>query len=120
MKIQPCCEGCGKPYAEAKAIHPSDQNPDNWFCQECAAEQAQAHQFDPDAKREASAGRESMTNGEYAERGALALCDYSGACNPDEFNIADLMTDIAHFSDREGHNFLAIVRRAIRNWEAER
>jgi len=120
MHIQPCCEGCGKPYAQAKAIHPSDQKADNWLCEECAAEQARAHKFDPDAKGMAGANRESLTNGEHAKRGALAVCDYASACNPDDHNIADLITDIAHFSDREGRNVLAIIRRAIRNWEAER
>jgi hypothetical protein len=50
----------------------------------------------------------------------LAICDYSGACNPDDFNVADLITDLGHFCDRENHNFRAVLRRALRNWEAER
>ncbi len=61
-----------------------------------------------------------MTNGEYAGRGAIAVCDYSGVCNADEFNIADLVTDLGHFCDHEGHNLRAILRRAITNWEAQR
>ena len=61
-----------------------------------------------------------MTNGEYAERGALAVCDYAGVCNPDDRDIANLIADIGRFSDREGHNFRAIVRRAIRNGREER
>jgi hypothetical protein len=44
----------------------------------------QVRQFDPQAKR--------VTNGEYAERGAITICDYSAVCNPDDFNIADLIT----------------------------
>jgi hypothetical protein len=120
MNIKPCCEGCGKPYAEAKAIHPTEQNSEAWLCIECAAEQAQVHQFDPEAKRGIDADRESLTNGEYAERGDNTVCDYSGVCNPDDFNIADLITDICHFCDREGHNIRAIIRRAIGNWEGER
>jgi len=44
----------------------------------------------------------------------------SGACNGDDHDIADLVTDIGHFCDREGHNLRAIVRRAIRNGREER
>lgn len=61
-----------------------------------------------------------MTNGEYAEHGAITICDYSGVCNPDDFNIADPITELGHFCDLEGHNFWAIIRRAIRNRGAER
>lgn len=45
---------------------------------------------------------------------------YSGVCNRDDHNIANLITDLTHFCDREGHNFRGIIRRAMRNWEAER
>ena len=120
MNIKSRCEGCGKPYAEAKAIHPSEQKTETWLCNECATEQAEDHKFDSDAKSAVVAGRESLTNGEHAERGANTVCDYSGACNPEDFDIADLINDIGHFCDREGHNFRAIIRRAIRNWHAER
>jgi hypothetical protein len=46
--------------------------------------------------------------------------EYSGACNPDDQNIADLIADLVYFCGREGHNFRAVLRRAIRNWQAER
>jgi hypothetical protein len=65
-------------------------------------------------------GRENMTNGQYAERGATIVWDYAGVCNPDEFNLADLLTDVGHFADREGFNYRAVLRRAMRNWTTER
>jgi hypothetical protein len=37
IKIEPCCGGCNKPYAQAKAIHPSEQNLELWFCRQCVA-----------------------------------------------------------------------------------
>ncbi len=119
MNVNPCCQGCGKPYVHAKAIHAAEQNRENWFCQECATEQAQVHKFDPNGKRVIIEGRETMSIGEYVERGAIAVCDYSSLCNPDEFGVADLLTDLGHLCDREGHNFRVILRRAVRNWEAE-
>ncbi len=120
ITIEPCCEGCGNPYAQAKSIHPLPQNHEAWLCEECAAEQAQTHEFKPDAKQLVAADRELMTNGDYAERGSITLCDYSGVTNPDERNIADLIADLGHFSDREDHNSRAIIRRALRHWETER
>ena len=120
ITIEPCCEGCGNPYAQAKSVHPLPENPEAWFCEQCAAERAQTHEFRPDAKQLVGTHRELMTNGEYAERAAITVCDYSGACNPDDHNIADLIADLGHFSDREGHNFRAVLRRAIRHWETER
>jgi hypothetical protein len=118
MSIQPCCEGCAKPYSEAKSIHPLPQNRQAWLCEECAAEQAKPHQFDPDAR--GAAGRESLTNGQIAERAAEGICQYTGLANPEDYNIADLITDIGLFCDREGHSFRAVLRRAVRHWEGER
>ena len=46
--------------------------------------------------------------------------EYSGACNPDDQNIADPIADLGHFCGKEGHNFHAVLRRAFRNWQAER
>jgi hypothetical protein len=118
MSIHPGCEGCAKPYAEAKTIHPLPQKKEAWLCEECASEQAQLYPFDPDAR--GAAGRESLTNGQIAERAATMICEYTGVANPDDYNIADLITDIGHICDRDGYNFRAVVRRAVRHWEAER
>ena len=70
-RTQPCCEGGGKPYAEAKVIHPSDQKPETWFCQECTTEQAEAHEFYPEARRVVVEGRESLQNPCLSARPAL-------------------------------------------------
>lgn len=120
QRIQPCCQACAKPYAEAQAIHPRASGAESWVCEQCADEQAQNHVFAPEANRAANPDRESMTNAGFAERGAITLCDYSGACNPDDGNMAELIADLGHFADREGHNLRGVIRRAIRHWEAER
>lgn len=58
--------------------------------------------------------------GEVAGHAARALCDYCGLTNPEDYNIACLITDLGHFCDREGLDFRRLVRRAREQWEKER
>jgi hypothetical protein len=117
MKIEPTCDWCAKPYAEAKSIHPHEDQDGFWLCEKCVAK-AGAHTFDPD--KISDSARNQTSNGEIAERAASAVCEYTGISNPDEFNISDVITDIGHFCDREGHDFRVVLRTAVAHWEAER
>lgn len=117
MKIESNCDWCAKPYAQAKSVHPRENKVGSWLCEECVAKSG-AHTFDPD--KISDSARNSTSNGEMAERVSNAVCEYTGICNPDEFNIADVIADIGHLCDREGHDFRAVLRAATTHWEAER
>ena len=76
--------------------------------------------FRPNKRQQKDSGRKSLANGEIAERAASAVCTYAGVCNPEDYNISDLIADLGHASDREGHDFRELLRVAITHWEAER
>jgi len=91
-----------------------------WLCEKCESKRTKPHTFDPDKSVPNDGGRSPFTNGQIAERAAVAICDYTGVCNPQDHDIADLIADFGHFCDREGHDFRSLVRSAINHWEAER
>ncbi len=76
--------------------------------------------FRPNKRQQKDSGTKSLANGEIAERAASAICAYAGVCNPEDYDVSDLVADIAHFCDREGHDFLEVLRVAMTHWEAER
>ena len=120
MNLEPCCDWCAQPYAEANSIHPREDKEGFWLCEQCEAKRASPHAFDPDKQQPNDGGGNSLTNGEIAERAAALVCEYAAVCNPDDYNLTDLITDVGHLCDREGHDFRSILRNAINHWEAER
>ena len=115
MNIQPTYDWCGKPYEQAESVHPWEDKGGYWLCEGCEAKN-RPHAFDPDKSRSG----DGCSNQKVAERAASAVCEYTGICNPDEFNVADMITDVGHFCDREGHDFRALLRLAVVHWEEER
>ena len=80
--------------------------------------------FDPD-KKDPTDPSTTMTNGrraQNAEEAVLTACLARGEADntPGEDSVRDLLADLGHLCDREGWDFRALVRTALKDWRAER
>lgn len=58
---------------------------------------------------------------EHAEKALDAFLESTGESrNVDEDAVSDLITDLMHYCDREGHPGAKLLTSAKRNWKAER
>ncbi len=76
-------------------------------------------------KRKGSDGiptdRSNATRAETAEAAVSASLTHRG--DPDVLDsdsISDLLSDLGHLCDREGHDFLELIETGKHNWEMER
>jgi len=73
------------------------------------------------SKRDVPDGLTNRKRAEQAEFGVEAAGRARGdAVNIDEDNIRDLVADLGHLCDREGLDFVAIVKTAKADWRSER
>lgn len=72
---------------------------------------------DPDFPDDPTNGRRA----DWAETAVDAFLSATGEAGGDyEDAISDLMVDLLHFADKLGHDSLLLMKRAERNWLAER
>jgi hypothetical protein len=64
-------------------------------------------------------GPDTPSNGERANRAALALKAYIGSEEPDEANLSDLLSDLRHLADRDGIDFAREFERATARYLEE-
>ena len=73
------------------------------------------HTFHPE--KYSLGGQEFL--GPIAERAGGALCNHSEATNPDGHHVSELISDLGHLCDREGHS-RSLIRTGLQQWEPER
>jgi hypothetical protein len=62
----------------------------------------------------------SGTNDEHRARARVALAAYAAShCADDDALVQDLITDLLHVADADGHCIASVLRRAQTNFETE-